>query len=337
MKKLLAAIGCLLILCAPVQAQTTLQPEDYIVNPGVLGGVNGIDDTDNKIGLYDNSAWGGTVGDSLIAEFQEDIQFANIVHIQFTGLSVNQWYDLTANMPFSSDWDFSYTSASDAVSTNRLIIPASTGIMYPGQTDGSGNLSIYLADLAAVGYGYRGIDSFTLTTTTAPGSPPPVQSRKTYNPIAIGTYYIIVNPGVLGSGVNSSDNKIEHYAPWNAFIAHHTEDIPLANVVHVKLTGLGLDPSRSYGLKANMVYPTDWDYSYTSAADAVGAAKLTLSAADGEMEDTQVDGAGDISIYIADLENCGGGGFCDLDSFTLTVGPVVDAAATSYGTVITIR
>ena len=144
----------------------------------------------------------------------------------------------------------------------------------------------------------------------------------------------IVNPEVLGSGVNDSDNKMEVYAPWQALIAHNTEDIPLANVVHIKLTGLGLDPSRSYGLKANMTYPADWDYSYTSAADAVGEAKLTLSKDDGEMEDVLLDGDGNISIYIGDLSN-GGAGYDSLDTFTLTVGPVVDVALA--GVVIILR
>jgi hypothetical protein len=314
-----------------VQA-VTLQSEDYIVNPGVLGPTLDIDD---KIALYDNAAWGGTIGDSLIAEYREHIAFSNVVHIKFTGLAANQWYDLTANMPYAADWDFSYISASDAQGTNRMVIPKADGVMYPGQTDGSGNLSIYLGDLSNGGGGYRGIDSFTLTTTTAPAGPPPTQSPKT-DTIEIGTYYIIVNPGVLGSGVTSTDNKIELYAPWNALIADSTEDIPLANVVHVKLTGLGLDPSRSYGLKANMTYPANWDYSYTSAADAVGAEKLTLSQADGEMEDVLLDGDGNISIYIGDLTT-GVAGFHDIDSFTLTVGPVVESGAAVAGTVVTIQ
>jgi len=317
MKKLLIAACCLLFVCPSLQA-VELEPEDYIVNPEVLG--SGINDSDNKIELYDNAAWPGDPY-SLIAGGSEDISFSNTVHIKFTGLAANQWYDLTANMPYGSDWDYSYTSASDAVSTNRLIIAASDGAMYPGQTDGSGNLSIYLADLNGGG-GYRGIDSFTLTTTTAPAAPPPTQAPKTYT---FGYTSFIVNPEVLGSGVNSTDNKMEVYAPWDALIAHNTEDIPLANVVHVKLTGLGLDPSRSYGLKANMVYPADWDYSYTSAADAVGAEKLTLSKADGVMEDLLLDEDGNISIYIGDLSN-GGAGYDSIDTFTLTVGPVVDVA-----------
>ncbi len=328
MRKLLILAGCLLFVCLSVQAQITLQPEDYLVNPEVLG--SGVNPDDNKFELYTGGGWPATP--SVIAQNQEDIQFTNVLHIKFTGLTANQWYDLTANMPYPSNWDYSYISASDAVSTNRLIIPSGTGIMYPGQTDGSGNLSIYLGDLDT-GAGYCGIDSFTLTTTTAPGSPPPTQSAKTFT-VEIGTFYVIVNPGVLGSGVTSSDDKIELYAPWNALIAHHSEDIPEANVVHAKLTGLGLDPARSYGLKANMLYPTDWDYSYTSAADAVGAGKLTLVAADGEMEDTLLDGDGDISIYIGDLNNCGGGGYCDLDSFTVTVGPVVLAAGLPPTTVL---
>jgi len=320
MKKLLPLVVCLLFLCSAVQAQIQLEPEDYIVNPEVLG--SGINGTDNKIELYDNAAWPGDPY-SLIAAGAEDISFSNVVHIKFTGLTANQWYELTAHMPYPADWDYSYISASDAVGTNRLIIPASDGVMYPGQTDGSGNLSIYLGDLAPAA-GYRGIDYFTLTTTTAPGSPPPTQSPKTYT---VQFDNSIVNTEVLGSGIDPNDNKMELYYGWGhpSLIAENGEDIPLENVVHVKLTGLGLDPSRSYGLKANMTYAADWDYSYTSAADAVGAAKLTLSKADGEMEDAPLDEGGNISIYIGDLSN-GGAGYQGLDSFTLTVGPVVDTA-----------
>jgi len=332
MRKLLILVGCLMFVGLSVQAQITLQPEDYIVNPEALGpehGTGGDDAGDNKMALYNNAAWPGDPY-SIISQELEDISFSNVVHIKFTGLSANQWYDLTANMPYGSNWDYSYISASDAVSTNRLIIPASGGVMYPGQTDGSGNPSIYLGDLAAGGGGYRGVDSFTLTTTTAPAAPPPTQSPKTYT-IQFVDY--IVNPEVLGSGVNDSDNKMEVYDPWDALIAHYTEDIPLENVVHVKLTGLGLDPSRSYGLKAYMQYPADWDYSYTSAADAVGPAKLTLSMGDGLMEDVPLDEDGNISIYFGDLSN-GGAGYRSIDTLTLTVGPVVAAASTPSGTII---
>lgn len=154
----------------------------------------------------------------------------------------------------------------------------------------------------------------------------------------------IVNPEALGpehgtGGDDDGDNKMALYnnAAWPgvpySIIAYSTEDISFSNVVHIKLTGLGLDPSRSYGLKANMVYPADWDYSYTSAADAVGEAKLTLSKDDGEMEDVLLDGDGNISIYIGDLS--GSVGFCSIDTFTLTVGPVVDA--TLAGVVIILR
>lgn len=336
MKKLLILAGCLLLLCSAVQAQIQLEPEDYIVNPEVLGGVNGVDADDNKIGKYDNAAWPGGPY-SLIAEYSEDISFSNVVHIKFTGLAANQWYDLTANMPYGADWSYSYISASDAVGTNRLIIAKATGDMYPGQTDGSGNLSIYLGDLENGGSGYRGIDSFTLTTTTAPASPPPTQARQEYT-FQLEDY--IQNPGVLGSGINPNDDKYELYVGWGAvgssLIAENGEDIPLANVVHVKLpiVGLGHEPGRLYGFEANMPYAADWDYSYTSAEDAVGAEKLTLSKADGLMEDVELDGDGNISIYIGDLNN-GGGGYQGIDSFTLTVGPVVDSALA--GMVIAVR
>lgn len=315
MRKLLILAGCLLLLCRSVWA-VTLEPEDYIVNPDVLG--SGIDDTDNKIELYDNAAWPGDPY-SLIAGGAEDIQFTNIVHIRFTNLIANQWYALTANMPYSSDWDYSYISASDAVGTNRLIIPASDGVMHPGQTDGNGNLSIYLADLNG-GAGYRGIDSFTLTTTTAPGAPP-TQSRKTYRLDFLNS---IVNTEVLGSGIDPDDDKMELYYGWSedSLIAHNAEDILLANVVHVKLTGVGLDPNRSYDLLVNMQYPSDWDYSYQSAADAVGPDKLTLSKDDGQMEDIVRDGDGSFSIYFGDLSN-GGAGYCGLDYFTVRAGPLL--------------
>jgi hypothetical protein len=235
-----------LLLCASAQASLTLQVEDYIVNPGVLG-TNPLDLTDNKLGLYTGGGW--PVTPSLIGYNTENIPLANVVHIQFTGLAPNYRYALVANMPYPASWDYSYTSAADAVGAGKLTF-STTGIMASTVSDGSGKLSVYIGDLDG-GLGYRGIDSFTLTQ----GIAAPAVADKTVNvdfQCGGNTYSGV---GALGIASNTAWNPV-CYSGTNLVYADGSGN----SGISITTTHTG---SASNGLQSNPLL-IDWVYSFNA-------------------------------------------------------------------------
>ena len=139
---------------------------------------------------------------------------------------------------------------------------------------------------------------------------------------------VLVN-GPLSTEPSDTNNQYEDYEGWgddsgSSLILSVNESVAEADAVHLRFTELLA--SRTYDVYADVRYPSVdgtgifgldplfvWDYSYTSAAEAVGESPLTFGEADAvevlfsggggnvevrfQMASTVSDGSGNINIY----------------------------------------
>ena len=235
----------------------------------------------------------------------ENVGTTGAAHFKFTGLIPGIPHDVHTYAMYVKDMNYSYGSVASANSDLAAFWDSGNGTPFGYQSwheladvtpDGSGTVDLYLGNRPTPG-GAGGLARFELNPA---------------NPVW-GTIFevesVIVNPGVLGTASNPSDNlySIEP-AAWGGYTwlaMHDSETIAEANVPHLQLTGL--QPNHWYAMRFHEAWLGQASYSFSSAAaansDWLSINRLNTGNFDDlqNMSSAQADASGNIDIYLGDF------------------------------------